>query len=163
MRDVDHIVHRQQVLIRKIRDVTAHDAVGDRPAQVVVVDDPAAGKVENGHTLLHAAELLGVDDPAGGVDQRRVQRDVVGLRHQGVEPFGTLHFPRQSPRGLHRDERIVADDVHAQIERGVGHHHPDLAQAHHTQRLAHDLLPGELLFIGLHQRGHLGALVLDRG
>jgi hypothetical protein len=53
------------------------------------------------------------------------------------------HLRRQAPGRVDGDVRVVADHVHAQLDRRVGHQAADLAQADHAQRVPGQLEPGE--------------------
>ena len=72
-----------------------------------------------------------------------------------------MHPAGQVPGGFHREEGVVAVDIHAQQAGGVGHQDADGTQAHHAQGLALNLGPGELALAFFHQLAHLVPLALQ--
>ena len=57
----------------------------ERGTQRLLVDQAAARAIDDAHALLHFGDGRGVDDVAGLVGERRVQRDEVGALEQFVE------------------------------------------------------------------------------
>ena len=83
-----------------------------------------------------------------------MDRDVVGLLQQGLQRVRALDRVGERPRVVHGQERVVADDLHAQGLGRVGHEHADRAQAHDAQGLSLDLRADELALALLHLLGH---------
>jgi len=88
-----------------------------------------------------------------------VERYVVGLLKNFFECLCPFHVASQTPRGLHRDERVITDDPHPERLCCVGNHHTNGAQPDNTQGLPHDLLTGETFLLILHR----ALEVLDAG
>ena len=88
----------------------------------------------------------GVDDVAGLVGERRVQRDEIGALEQLVE---LDLLDAEIDRALRRQERIVGDHLHLQAERAVGDDRADIAAADDAERLAEDLDAHELVLLPL--------------
>ena len=67
--------------------------------------------------------------------------DKVARLHQGVKVGGEADAAVDHPRVLHGEEGVVADDLHAEREGGVGDHRADGAQPDDAQRLPEHFLP----------------------
>ena len=119
-------------------------AVVQRRLERVLVDQPAAGAVDDPHARLHPADRGGVDHVAGAVDKRRVQRNEVGAPYQVVE-FDLLdaHFPG----ALRRQERVAGDHLHLQAAAPFGDVRPDVAAPDDPQHLAGQLHAHEAGFL----------------
>ena len=89
----------------------------------------------------------GADQVAGLGRQRRVQRDEVAAAPEVVEPRDALDAAFE--RLLGGQERVEADDRHAEPLRPLGDRQPDPAQADDAQRLAVELGAGELVPVPL--------------
>ena len=77
------------------------------------------------------------------------------LQHLG-DAAGLLHLRRQAPGGVDGDVRVVAEHVHAELDRGVGHQAADLAEADDAERLAGQLEAGEGLLAVLDRLVEVG-------
>ena len=102
------------------------------------------------------ADVVGIDQVARGIDQRHMQRDEIAAAQHLVDAVRLLHLRRQAPGRIDGDLRVVAEHVHAQLDRGVGHQAADLAQADDAQRVAGQLEAGEVLLAVLHRLVHVG-------
>ena len=87
----------------------------DRLVERCLVDEPAARGVDDADAVLHLRERLGVDEAAGLVAERKVQRDDVGLRVDVRRGRGRLDA--ELAEAVDGDERVVGDDAHAEPER----------------------------------------------
>ncbi len=105
----------------------------------------ARAKFSTDAARAHQLEARLVHQAARGVDQRHVHGDHVAAREQVVEAQRLLDARRQLPGALHRDLRIVAEHLHAQAERRVGHLDADRAEADDAERAARQLVADELL------------------
>ena len=119
---------------------------------------PPRAKLRMPHAFFHERELVFVDHALGLVVERHMQRDVVRLGKEAVEPQRALDSPRQLPRGLNRNERIVPGHLHAQRHRVVGHLHADGAEPDHAEPFALDFRALEIGLALLNELGHLVAL-----
>ena len=86
----------------------------ERLDQRLLVDELAAGGVDQARAVLHLRERLGADHAARLVVQRQVERDEVGAREHALE---RVALDPGLAEALGRDERVVGDDVHLQPER----------------------------------------------
>ena len=93
-----------------------------------------------------------VDDVAGLVGQRRVQRDEVGARQQFVE---LDLLDAELGRPLLRQERVERDDVHLEADAARGDDRADIAAADDAERLAGDLDAHEAVLLPLAGMGRL--------
>ena len=100
-------------------------ALLQRGEQRRLVDDAAAGGVDEDQRRLDGGELVGADDAhrLGGL--RQVHRDDVGAAQQLVERDQADAHLRGAAGG---DERVVGDDVHAERRQPLGHQGADPAE-----------------------------------
>ena len=92
---------------------------------------------------------------------RNVHADVIGLHIDLVEIHRMLHIAGQPPRGVHREIRIIAADVHAELHGDVRNQRADGAETDHAKRLAHQLRACKSGFALLDQLRDLCALPLQ--
>ena len=97
-------------------------------------------------------DLLGADHTDGVGLAGYVHGEVVAAAAQVLERAYALHFAAQHPCVLDGNERIVAVDVHAQIDAGVGYLGAHVAQADDADALALELAA---------HKGLLGLLGID--
>ena len=107
-----------------------------------VVDQLAAGAVDDAHAVLHLRERLGVQPAARLGRLGQVDRDEVGLRVDVGARLGLLDA--ELAVALGGDERVEGDDVHAEAARARGDELADAAEAEHAERLLVDLDAAEL-------------------
>ena len=112
-----------------------------------LVDQAAPGAVDDPHRGLHPGQLRRADDVAGLGGHRRVQGQEVAPRPQVIQPLDALDA--QLLRLLGGQERVEADDRHAEPLRPLRHRQPDPAQPDDAQRLALELRAGELVAVPL--------------
>ena len=107
-----------------------------RRRQRSLVDDAAAGRVDEDRIGAHARDRLGADEAARFGRQRHVQRDDVGRDEEIVK-----RDPRDRiPGGIvRRHEGIVRDDAHAEGRGARGRLPRDGAEADEAEPLAGDL------------------------
>ena len=96
-------------------------AAVERGHRGIVIDDAAARKIDQYSAIAHQRDTIGINDPACRVNQRHVARDKVRVHEQLVQRLFLFNPRRQLPGITHRYCRVVTHDVHAQIERRVGH------------------------------------------
>ena len=104
----------------------------ERLAQRRLVDEAAAGAVDDAHALLGLGEVLGREDVPGLLGQRRVQGDDVGAAQELVE-LDLLDAELERP--LRRQEGVEGDHLHVQADGAVGDDRADVAAADHAERL----------------------------
>mmetsp|Transcript_21575 Transcript_21575/g.73159 ORF Transcript_21575/g.73159 Transcript_21575/m.73159 type:complete len:209 (-) Transcript_21575:460-1086(-) len=144
MWDGQHVGLAPQALgKRKVADVAARGAGLVVVGQCIFVDDFAAREVQDGSVLLHLRQQRLADQTLGVLVVRRVQRDVVGLRRHSVDAQHLHLRAREAQSTLHRERRVVPDDLHAQRQRRVRHRRADGPEADQAQRLAHELPAAE--------------------
>ena len=111
----------------------------------VGVDDGVAREVQDHATAAHGFEARPVDELVRGLGERHVHRHDIRAREQIIEIHGFLHARRQLPGMLHGDRRIVAKDVHAELEGRVRDLDADCAETYHAERALRQLEADELL------------------
>ena len=152
MRRGHHILHAKERMrgggldLEHVKGRTCHMLALDRLEQRILVHQSAAGAVDDAHTLLALGQRLGIDDVAGLVGERRVQRDEVGAAEDVVQ-LDLLHA--EIERALGRQEGIEGDDLHLEADGAVGHDRADVAAADHAQRLVVEFHTHEAVLLPL--------------
>ena len=85
-----------------------------------------------------------------------MQGDEIRRLEHLVDAGRASDLRRQAPGGVDRDLGVVAEHVHAELDRRVGDQATDLAQADHAQRAAGQLVAGEALLAVLDRLVHVG-------
>ena len=98
-----------------------------------LVDDAAAGAVDDHDGWLHDVELGLADQVVGGRGERCMHGDEVGLAADLVQGHDAH---AQLDRDLLRDVRVIADQLHAEGLGPLGHLAADAADADDTKGLA---------------------------
>ena len=115
----------------------------DRLLERRLVHETAARGVHDADAVLHLRERLGVDEAAGLVAERKVQRDDVGFRVDIRRGRGRLDA--ELAEAVDGDERVVGDDAHAEPEPTPRDLPSDPPESEDAERLAGELDPGEAL------------------
>ena len=118
---------------RRARDLAAPQRLEQR----VLVDELAAGGVDEPHAVAHPCERVRVDRPARLVRQRQVEREELRGAVDLLRRLDALDPELAEPLRAH--VRVVRDDAHAEAERAARDLLPDAPEAEHAERL-----PGEL-------------------
>ena len=152
---------RRRRLLAKHVDRGAGDVAGfERVDQSRLVDQLAAGAIDQAYALFGRGERVGIDDVAGLVGQRRVQRDEIGAAQKFVE---LDLLDAEMKRALGGQERVVGDHFHLQSDRAVGDDRADIAAADDAERLREDLDAEELVLLPFAGAGrHVGLGDLPR-
>ena len=142
MRRADHVRQREQRIVgRRLGHEHVERRSGDAPRrqrleQSRLVDQPAAGAIDQAQALFRQLQRFGVDDIAGLVGERGMQRDEVGAAQQLFEP-DFLDAEVERPFG--GEIGIVGNHPHLQPERAVGDDRADIAATDDAERLAENL------------------------
>ncbi|HEX5827613.1 MAG TPA: hypothetical protein VFY23_08845 [Candidatus Limnocylindrales bacterium] len=136
---------------RRLRRVDVDAGAGDhavaqRVREILLVDDPAAGDVQQEHAGLHPGHDVPVDHPGRLLGLRDVDGDDVRTGHDLVEAH---ELDAERVRLLGGDERVRADDRHLHRPGPDGDRLADLAQADDAEGLAPQLVPRELAALPL--------------
>ena len=158
VRRQDHVRKRPQLAVLGQRLVLEHIEPGgrdlarlDRLDERALLDDPAAGAVEDPQTLLRLGERRLVDHVVGIIRQRHVDGDVVRLGQKLIERRG-LHLHRLGP--ARRKIWIVGQHAHPEGLRTLRDLAANATEADDTKRLLEEFDPAETLAIpltGLHR------------
>ena len=134
---------------RRAAELAAVERAGERR----LVDEAAAGAVDEASALLHERELPLADEVLRLIGEGHMERHEVRPAQHVVEGQQLDSEPR---RRLGRDEGVEADDLHLERERPLDHHRADVARADDPERLARELVAGReallLPLAGLHRR-----------
>ena len=74
-----HIGPALQGIGGEIADVGAHSLLVQRRDHGRIVDHALAGEIEQHRAGFHQRHTLGIDQMAGGIDQRHMQGDEIGV------------------------------------------------------------------------------------
>ena len=149
MRQRDETRMLLQQVAREIADIGVQFVVVQAIQHRLFVDDAVAREVEQHTALAHDPDALGVDQILGRRHQWRMQADEIAVLDQILHRSRFLHLRRQAPGRIDGDFRVVADDVHAEANRGIRDQGADCAQADHAQGAAGQFMPDEGLLAGL--------------
>ena len=145
----------------------------ERRLQVFLDDQAATGTVDDPDTLAGLRQRFGVQQVAGAVGQRRVQRDEIGAGQKLVQ-FDLLDAQIDGP--FMAEIGVESCDPHLQPKRPVGDDRPDIAATDDAQHLGRQLDAHEAVLFPLaglgrgvgdrkisREREHHGDGVLGRG
>src|SRR5581483_2131754 len=125
-------------LVRKDVERGAGDVAGiDRAHERVVVDELAAGGVDDAQARLRGGHLALADHVPRLRGERGVQRQEVRALDDGGDAIGELDAEHGGALG--RDERVVGDDAHVEPFAAARDLRANLAEADDAQRLAAQL------------------------
>ena len=116
-------------------------ALGQRVGQGLLVDQAAAGGVDDAYARLDGRQLLLADQAQGLRGPRQVHRDEVALPQQLVQPDQAYAELRRPGR---LDVRVVGDQPGAEGGHALGEQHADPAEPDHPDGLALHLDAGVL-------------------
>ena len=162
VREADHFRMIEQRALREVGDVRAQLARVERGNDGRGVDDLVAREVQQHRAAAHRLQARGVHELVGLFGERHVHGHDVGAREQVVEVHGLLDARRKLPGTLHGDRGVVAEHLHAQLERGVCDLDADRAEADDAERALRQLEADELLLAGLDGLVELLARALQR-
>ncbi len=160
-RDDDVVQLEQRACVRLGREHVERRACDlaapQRLQQRVLVDELAAGGVDEAHAVAHARECVRVDRPARLVRQRQVEREELRSAVDLLRRLEAIDPELAEPLRAH--VRVVRDDAHAEAERTARDLLADAPEAEHADRLAGELdaavrlpLPASLLERGVRLR-----------
>ena len=144
MRRQHHVLQLEQLRVNLrllLVDIEAGGedaAVLQRRAQGGLVDDRAAGGVDEHRGRLHPLQLWRGDQVPGRLGQRYVDADEVRLAEQRVE-VGARHAELALDL-LRRRHLVVVDDAHSEAARPPRHAAPDPAETDDAERRAADVV-----------------------
>ena len=143
--DLRKLEQRSRVRLRRehVQRRAGHLARADGGLERLLVDELAAGRVDDPHAVSHPREGVGVEHAARLRVERKMQRHDVGLREDVVER--ACRLDAELPEALGRDEGVEGDDAHPEAERPARDLAPDPPETEHAERLAGELDPGEAL------------------
>ena len=118
----------------------------NRVGQRRFVNQVAACGVDQADALLRPGQPLGVDEVAGLLVARHVERHVVGAREEIVERH---QLDAEVAGHLLRDERVVRDDAHAERRGAARDLLADPAEPGEAERLVAQLFAEKLLLLPL--------------
>ena len=115
---------------------SGHGAVADRLGEGRLVDDPAAGDVDDAQAGLCLEQQVTPDQPGGLGGLRKVDGEEVRL---GDHLFERHQLDAADARTFGRDVRVEGDEAHAETAGTVGDELADAAEADDPQRLVGEL------------------------
>ena len=130
---------------------------------VSIVDQLASCEVQHSCAVLHLGNGSSVDKALGVCIAGNVQGQIICRSQYLIRRLGNLYCRGQTECSPNGQERVCADDLHAQVNGNVCNQCADGAQTDDTQGLALDLRPCELALAFLHQLAYVVALLLEGG
>src|SRR5213593_267334 len=162
MRCHDHLIKLEQRMIcrwrflfENIKRRAGYNSRLDRFIERVLVNQSAAGAVDDARALLHFCKRFATDDAASFIGQWGMHRKEVGAGKDFVQR-SAFYFKVAGLLGS--DERIVRNDLHPERARPHCHRAPNAAQTNDPQSLALQLRSDEALSLPL--RGFYAAVRL---
>ena len=125
MRQRNDILHADDLLIGKVRDILADAAGGDSGEHGVVIHDLGARLVDDAHAVFHLGKRLGIEHVERLIRIRHVDTDIVRLGIDAVEVHLVLDIARETPCRVHGQVRVVTADIHAEVHGGIGDERTD--------------------------------------
>ncbi len=119
----------------------------ERRGERLLVDQAAAGAVDDAHALLHLGDRRRVDDVLASSSVSGVCRVMKSARRQQLVELDLLDAELDG--ALLRQEGVEGDDLHLQADGAVGDDRADIAAADHAERLAGDLDAHEAVLLPL--------------
>src|ERR1700730_11847532 len=101
----------------------------ERADDGLVVDDGGAREVENHTARPHEPKMRIIHEVARIIIEGYMHRDRMRARKEILDRERLLDACGQLPGALHRELRIVAENLHPEAERGIGGFHADGAKA----------------------------------
>src|SRR5208283_2113888 len=147
MRGNNHVVESEERRLERrfgLEDIerrTSNLATPDSVTERRLIDDPAAGTVDDPHPVFHRRDAFRVDDMFCLLDQRGVHRNHVG---NGEELFEGHHPYAELGGTLLGDERVVGDALHVHRVCPLCNFEPDPAETDDPERLLVELHAHEL-------------------
>src|SRR5438874_630019 len=112
----------------------ASDPAGEqRLGERLLVDEPAAGAVDDQRAGLHPGKLRGADHVLRLLVQRNVQRDGIGALPDLLERD---QLDAELRRRLGREERVVPEHAHAKRMGPLHDERADVSRSDHAERLS---------------------------
>ena len=136
----------RRLLLEDVQRGAADLSAVERRGKGRIVDQLAAGRVDDADALLRLGKALGVDHVPRLRRHRQMQGEVVGRGKDFVE---RAELGADLRSQLRRDERVVRDDLHLEGSRAGGDLLSDAAEADDAERLAAELAAGKLLLLPL--------------
>ena len=115
MGDRDDAVDAQQVVGGEVGDVGRNLAGFNRGDYVGGIDQAASGEVQNPHAVFHLSDGILVNHIFGIRSLGNMDGDIIAGFKNIVQGQAVLDRSGKAPGGIHRDIRIVAVNLHAQL------------------------------------------------
>ena len=131
-------------------------------ASACLIDDAAAGDVDEAHAVLHLRDLVAADHAVRAGRERRVHGDEVCVANHVIE-LDRFHAERSG--AFRRHERVDREHAHVHGDGMPGDFGTDLAEAHDAERLAANFGADERLAVpvaGVHRGIGLGDVPGER-
>ena len=144
----DDMGRGEQPVIGEVRDVYRHLAGIQCRQYGLIIHDLAPGQIDDPHAPLHGGNGIGVDHVGRFSRVVDVQSNVIRPLIKVIDILDHMNVAVQPQGGVHGQEGIIAVNIHAEGNSGVGHNGADGTEADDAQRL----------FVKL--RSHKGGLAL---
>ena len=145
MRQDDGPRHHRRLRIREVGHIGLYLPLVQCFRHIIVIDQHIAGEIQDADAVLHARDGILVDHALRTVDGWYMDRDIVALIVDFIENRRVMHLLGEIPGRLHGKVRIIAIDLHAEVNGGIGDEYADRTEADNAEGLALDLTAGEVL------------------
>ena len=160
MRDSYNVLYADNLVAREVNNISADLAGAESLNDSSAVNELAACEVEYLYAVLAERDGVLVYGVLGVVVEGKVQRDIIRLRIDVVDISCYLNLRLEVQSRVYRQERIVADNVHAERDSDIGKLAADSAETDKTEGLAHDLSAREIALAFFNELAYLVALTL---
>ena len=156
VRQKNHVVHVSHLGIGEVAHIAVHLSGLQGRSHIVVIYQGIPGKIQNHNAILHHVQLLFIDHSLCAVRERHMDGDIIALLENHIRVGDVLYVPGKPPGRIHRDEGIIAVDLHPQMGGRIGHLRADGAQADDAQLFAADFPARKSLLALLRIFGDIG-------
>ena len=139
----------------EVGDVRADLTGSESVLEVCRVDQIRTGKVDDLHALLHHGDGFGVDHVLGILGCGNVEGDIIAGLEDFFVFFSLLNVLGQMPCRVDGDERVAADDLHADGLGSVGNQTADGTQTDDAEGLALQFASAVSALAGFHGLCHV--------
>ena len=133
VRQNDGVLHFDRERIGEIRHIRPDFSALEGFSHGLLIDKRVARKIEETHAVFHLCDGFSADHAFRRIVAGYVDRDIVALRVYIVQISGDVRSSGKAPGCVDRQVRVIAEDIHVEVHRGIGHLNADRAEADHAE------------------------------
>ena len=138
------MIGRRRFVDVNIERRAGHFAFADGVREILLIDDAAAGAVDDTHAGLHLGEGVSIDQPLGFRRKRYMDGDEIGF---GEDLFQGRRLDAHAGDVFRGDERIEADHFHSEPGGAFGDDPADIAETDDAEGLVAQLHADEFVAV----------------